>query len=473
VSSCGLPSLEEVELNGTYAIPLINDRITFQQIAEESENFDVLISPDGTLTIRYTSELFSENIEELLPSIPSIGEVPIIDTLSFFPVSASENFVITNAIFKGDEMRFRYTHDKDEVLQINMQIPELKRNGEIFEFDFELSPQGAIPYTEFTQSFDLEGYVFNSEDNQLTFRYDARNPDGERIKLSFAAMSFNQIKFEYAEGSFIRTVYDLLGDSIVIDVFNGWQGGEIEFEDPKITFDIEHSYGFPISLQINEVLLRTFENQDKLLLGDQLNTEIPLAFAGLSEVGESNETSILFDKDNSNINTLFNERVKYIDYDVDAVINPSDDLDIKGFISDESFFKLDVNLDIPLSQKVNDLSLTDTIDIDGLLPDVFSSAEFKIITQNTYPITASLDLIFLDENNIVVERFFGNEPLMVEPSEEETRFLDLNASQITMLKNAKKLVVEPIFDTSSLSSDFVQFLEDQFIELRIGIKFKL
>jgi hypothetical protein len=473
LGSCGLPSLEEVEFNGTYAIPLINDKITFQDIAGQSERFDVLVASNGALTLRYNARLFSENIEELLPSIPSIGEVAITDTLSFFALAASDNFVITKAIFNGDEMRFRYSHDQDEILQINMQIPELTKDGEIFEFDYELLPQATLPFTEFTQSFNLEGYEFNSDENLLTFRYDARNPEGERIQLTFAAMSFNQLKFKYAEGSFERTEYDLIGDSIVIDVFDGWKSGEIEFEDPKISFDINHSYGFPIALRINEVLLKTIDNENKYLITDQLGQEIPLVFADLNEVGNVKETKILFDKSNSNINTLFNEKIKYIDYDVDAIINPSGDLGIKGFISDESFFTLDVNLDIPLRQKVNNLILSDTFEIEGMLPDGFSSAELKIITQNTYPINASFNLIFLDESNNVVERLFGNDPLLIEPSDENTRFVDLDASQINILKNSKKILVEPLFDTSSISDDFVQFSDDEFLELRVGLKFKL
>lgn len=470
---CSLPTTEDFQLDGTYAIPLINDRITFQQIAGESERFDILVSTNGGLTLRYKSQLFSEKIEELLPSIPSIGEVPILDSLTSFPLAASENFVITKAIFNGDEMRFRYTHDQDEILKINMQIPELTKNGEIFEFDYELVPQGTLPFTEFTQSFDLEGYEFNSEENILTFRYDARNPAGERIVLTFAAMSFNQLKFKYAEGSFERTIYDLVGDSIVVDVFNVWKSGEIEFEDPKISFDVHHAYGFPISLRINEVFLKTIDNENKSLSGDQLNKEIPLAFAALNEVGKIYETNILFDKSNSNITTLFNEKVKYIDFDVDAIINPSGDLEIKGFVSDESFFALDVNLDIPLRQKVNNLLLSDTIEIEGLLPDIFSFAELKIITQNTYPIDASFNLLFLDESNVVVERLFGDDPLLMNTSEEQTRFVELDASQITKLKNSKKILIEPLFDTSSIGDGFVQFQQDQFLELRIGLKFKL
>ena len=122
VVGCGLPSLDDVKLDGEYAIPLINDRITFESFVGQSDQFDVLMSADGELTLRYSTELLSDNIQELLPSIPSIGEVPIIDTLSFFPLTTSDNFIITRALLSGDEMRFRYSHDKDENLKINMMI---------------------------------------------------------------------------------------------------------------------------------------------------------------------------------------------------------------------------------------------------------------------------------------------------------------------------------------------------------------
>lgn len=473
ICGCGLPSIDDVQIDGEYALPLINDRVTFESLLGRSEQFDVLMADDGSIVLRYSTELISDSIENLLPSIPSIGEVPIIDTLTFFPLTTSDNFVITRALLSGDEMRFRYSHDADEDLMINMQVPELSKDGKIFEFDFSLESPGIVPYTAFTQSFDLSGYEFKSDENQMTFQYDARRPDGERIKLSFAAMSFNELIFAYGEGSFERTAYALSGDSLEIDVFTGWQSGEVEFENPSISFDVTHSFGFPISINIEEVSLTTIENEVKLLAGTQVNQEVPLDFPQLDEVGSSSSTEIILDKNNSNIASLFNQRVKFVDYKVTAIINPSGDLDMKGFMTDESAFSIDASLNIPLTLKVNNLLLTDTIGIEKLLPDAFTSAEFKIITENTYPINMSLDFIFLDENNEEVERLFGSEPLIVEPSPEKTRFIDLDDTRISKLKQAKKIVVEPNFDTSQINDDFVQFFSDQYLEVRVGLKFKL
>ncbi|GLR18500.1 hypothetical protein [Portibacter lacus] len=473
ISSCTVPTLDEVDLDGEYAVPLINSKVSIGDLFEEGSDLKIIALQDGTLSLQYHEELISESINQLLPSIPSIGEVEIIDTVSYFPIATNGQFILSKALLSGDEMRFRYTHDKDEDVSVHLKIPELTKDGKIFEFDYDLLSTGTVPFTAFTESFDLAGYEFNSEENQLTFIYDARNPQNERIKLSFAAMSFNLLKFEYGEGNLQRTTYKLNGDSIALTLFDAWQSGMVEFENPFISFELEHSYGFPISLRINEVTLSTIDNTRKALVSDQVDKEIALNYPGFSQVGESFVTSIPFDNSNSNIRTLFNEQIGLIEYDVDAIINPDDDAELKGYVTDESFFTLNVDLFVPFVQKITELRIQDTIDIENLFPEEFSALEFKIITQNEYPVNISLDFIFLDENDQEMERLLGNNPLIIEPTQAKTRFINLEASKILHLKNAKKIVVEPIFDSSAISEDFVRFSTDQFLDLKVGLKFKI
>ena len=472
-SACNLPSIDNVQLNGEYAIPLINSEITISELFQNTENLDIEVGSDGTIVLNYNAQLFSESISELLPSISSIGEVPILDTVSSISLSAVNSFKITNAMLSGDEIRFRYSHDQEEIVKVQMRIPELIKDGQPFMLNHSFEAIAPLPYTEFTPSIDLDGYEYTSDQNQLTFNYDARNNKGERIKLLFAAMSFNQLTFSYGEGNYPRTLFELRGDSLSLNALEGWKSGQLEFESPSINYKVSHNYGFPIAIQANEVTIHTIDGEVKNLSGDKLGRECFLAFPSQDEIGEVKTTSITFNNENSNINTLFNEKVNFVDYDIKAIINPEDDPDILGYATDESFFEVVAEMILPLKLRMDELILQDTIVLQQPIQDRVSEAELKIITANSYPLKMKLHFIFLDQNNEVVERFLEDEPLNIEPTQEKTRFINLDQNVLEGLRNTDKIIIVSEFDTNGMLDDFATIKEQHKLDLRVGLKFKL
>ncbi len=484
LQKCTVPSISDIELNGNYAVPLVNSKLKIAEFLNSNSNTNIKVNSDGTLSLLYNTQLINQSISELLPSISSIGEILIQDTIVKFPLNTSDDFILQKAIFMGDEMRFRYTSIIPEDISINMKIPELTLDGKMLNFDFVLKYNGEIPFTAFTESIDLNGYEFNSSDNNLTIKYDARTQAGQRILLDYAAMSFNELVFSYGEGSAKRTENSLLGNLVPINVFSAWKSGILEFDDPKINFTIAHSYGFPISLRINAVELTLLDGSVKQLSGSMVGNEIAVNFPSNNEIDVLKETSFTFDKSNSNINVLFNEKVKTVDYRVDAILNPSDDLEIVGFVTDKSNFTLDVDVELPLRQKIQDLVIKDTIEIGELDFGKISNAEFKIITSNSYPVSLKFKMIFLDETNNELFRFFETEPYVLDAgklqndgttvqSEEVIRFQNLNAEDLAKLKLARKVFIESEFDNSNPDFEFLTFYSNQYLELRMGLIFSL
>lgn len=481
--SCRLPSVDDLPIDQTFAIPIINDKIKIQDLLSSSDNLSILVDNNGAITLIYKSELLEQSINEILPAISSVGEIPIPDTTSQFTLSTGTNLMVNKAIFKGDEMRFRYTSNLTEDVRIQMRIPELTKDNVPFlhEYNYIYDPDQV---TAFTEAIELNGYEFNSSTNRLSFNYDARNESGERIKLDFAAMSFNELQFAYGEGSFEREEYVLNAELLPINVYAAWKSGKLEFEDPKLNFTIEHSFGFPISIRINSVDLVLIDNVTKSLTGDNVENEINLEYPALNEVGQNAYTTLLFDKSNSNFNTLINEKVKTIYYKVDAIINPNNDLDFVGFVTDESYFKLTVEAELPLNQKIENLQLSDTFEINNIPDYEINSAEFKIVTANSYPASMSLELEFLDAQNDSLFSLSEYEELVVEAgklqtdgttlsSDEVIRFVDIPSQDLQKISSIRKVVISPLFDSSNLSEDFLGFFEDQYLELRMGLIFKI
>ena len=481
---CNPVSIPEIQLNGSYAFPLINSKISFKELLTQSDYIDIQIGPEGEVILKYSSELIDQSINEILPSISSVGEIPILDSVSVFPLETANNLTLKKAIFEGDEMRFRYSTNYNEDVHVNMRIPEMTKEGEIFNNDYTLSFQGSSPTTSLTESILINGYEYNSPNNTLTLIYDARLNDGTRILLDFAAMSFNEISFAYGEGNFKRTVYDLKGDVFPVNIYSAWLSGKLEFEDPKINFNVTHSYGFPISLNIKSVNLSVLSGETKLLSGSNIGKELLLNYPSLEEVGSEKTTSFTFDQTNSNLASTFNEKVNLISYSVDAVINPANDTVILGYITNESFFNLYVDVELPMIQKIENLALRDTFDISPIDQQGIKSAELKIVSANSYPTNMKLKLSFLDNNGAFLFSLFKDEALEIEAgilqsngttlaNEETVRFVELDKEQLESFSKVAQIIVEPSFDSSLLSEDFITFYSDQYLELRIGVILQL
>ena len=173
-------------------------------------------------------------MDQMFPPIPGLGYINLVDT------SVNQAFVFTGSqtidfgIFSGDNMKFKYRSELEEDIHITMRIPEIvSPDGDVFTSEFDLIYEGTTPVEGETEWNDLEGYHLYSTDNTITFIYDARRPNGERIKLDKAWMNFTEIAFEYIEGFFPITVQEIKGDVVPIGLYTKWVDGIMKFEDLK------------------------------------------------------------------------------------------------------------------------------------------------------------------------------------------------------------------------------------------------
>ena len=66
---------------------------------------------------------------------------------------------------------------------------------------------------------------------------------------------------------------------------------------------------------------------------------------------------------NSNIDVVLGSGPIAIDYDVNADTNPEEDPSIRGFITDSSYYKVQVDVELPMYGNAIDFFTTDTFPI--------------------------------------------------------------------------------------------------------------
>ena len=353
--------------NAHYAIPLINDRLSLESLIEHNvDNTSFRVDSTGKLTVLYKGDVLGKTMDQMFPPIPGLGYINLVDT------SVNQAFVFTGSqtidfgIFSGDNMKFKYRSELEEDIHITMRIPEIvSPDGDVFTSEFDLIYEGTTPVEGETEWNDLEGYHLYSTDNTITFIYDARRPNGERIKLDKAWMNFTEIAFEYIEGFFPITVQEIKGDVVPIGLYTKWVDGIMKFEDPKVTITVDNSFGFPVEAKVNTMFVHDLDWLVYPLESPLLEDGISFDFPSIDEIGEVKTTSYTFDTTNSNLNSLFSKKVRQLKYQVDAIVNPDNDPNIIGYMHESSFFNIAVAVEVPMLQTIDSLRITDTLIYNG------------------------------------------------------------------------------------------------------------
>ncbi len=384
------------------AVPLINSKISLVKVGEliDDGNSSIRIGADGKVTAVYSGEVIRQDASAIFPAYPGIFPFIMTAETTSIKLPLTNSYLIKNAVFKDTKVRFVFEHPSTQDIKVKLKILEVTKDNIVFERDFVMPYGGTSPISFTSEEISLDGMKFKSNNNSLTFVYEATLPDGSSLKLNKAAMLFDFIKFKYLDGYLGYHVFGIDGSAIDVGLFNNWKSGSFNFEDPKIALSVENAFGVPVRSRINKMELTTVTGNTFSLQSSYINTGIDFAYPSFTEVGAIKTTSFFFDKTNSNIQDVFNEKTKTVNYDIDALINPDKDTLIKGFITDDNFFVVKVVVEVPMLGSVNNFVVEDTFDLnlDADVPDEIEKVALKIITSNDFPADVTFEAFMIDQD---------------------------------------------------------------------------
>jgi len=467
------------------AVPIVSTKVTVAKIAEVSKgNTGLRISPDGKATVLYNGEVIRRTSAVIFPPFPGLFPYPILDTLFNVKIIPNNNYLLKKAVFRDTKISFSFENAIPQDVKIKMRILELTKNGQRFERDFILKYNNSVPLKLQTEQISIDGWTLQSETNSLTFHYDAILSDGQKIRLDNAQMNFDVIKFSYLEGYLGYHVIAESGSIIDIGLFNKWLSGSFDFEDPKIKISVDNGFGLPVRSKVNKMELTSITGNLVNLESSLINTGFDFAYPTFSEIGTIKRTFFEFNKDNSNIREVFNEKTKTIAYDISALVNPERDTTIKGFITDEGYFLANVTVEVPLNGSVNQLVVTDTLDIDLDDFEEVRSAEFKAITSNDFPADMKVQAFFLDESGNNIDQLFSGDGLKLAaaiiqsngktiPGAEKIDYIIFDQQRFEKIRKSKKLVLLGSFNTTGSEMKKSLWIYDTYgLGLKLGAKIK-
>jgi hypothetical protein len=475
-------SYEFAEIDGTYSIPLIDTEIKMVDITSSSSNeIDIVSDENDRLTVLYNGDVISQTVLQIFPPLFWFNDIPLTEIAGPVDIPFEVDYNLKKAIFKDSQIAFKFTSIFPEDIIVTAKLTEVfDEDGNQLTQELFIPGNGGEPSSVVGDTLELEGYTFITDTNELLYEYDARKPNGEQVQLDYAAMYLAQLNFSYVEGFFGTRVFDIIGDAITVGAFDNWLSGGLIFEDPKVTFQVQNSFGFPVRSFIEHITVKTITGSEFILDGPNIQEGVLFNYPTFDEIGEIKNTDFDYDRTNSNIGEIFNEKAASVIYDVDAIINSPLDDQIIGFLTDSSFYKVQVALEMPMFVTFNDLKLTDTFDLDLTEYESFNSGELKIINQNLFPFNIDLEVKFLDDQDNEVAALFDGDLNIVSgtlqndgsviPSDIQTEIIPMGETKFTNFKKAKKVAIISTFSNNPLfENDPFWILGNYGLNMKMGL----
>lgn len=474
-----LDDLEVVNYDAEFAIPLLSGNASFEDVLE---NFDeetfITILPDGLIQLNYKGNVTARTSTDIFENLPIIP-FPLIDTLVGLEFNIPGNIDVDMAILKAGQVRWFYESEHSEPLIVRTTIPNAIKDGEVFE---HIQEHTSAISAGASGPFDVSGYTLFPTNDSIFVRYQAFRPmQGYADTLTNFIITFENFEASYVEGYLGTELYELPRDTIEIEFFENWTRGDVFFEEPTILIGVENSFGFPVRSQTNIMSIITVDGDSIGLESPFIDNGIDFDYPTLDEVGQVKTTDFYFDKDNSNIAEIISAGPVSVDYDLDAIPNPDSDTAIRGFLTDTSFFKVQVEVNMPIYGTAVGFEARDTFSIDFSEYDQVDYAEFKMVSSNGIPVNVGMQAYFADENNVVLDSMFAEQSVIMEgalvDSEgivtdrvEKVTFSTFEEDRFSNIRNAKKIFISVDFSTTNDGTESVKIFNTQDVEFRMGMK---
>lgn len=439
---CYKKDFDKVKLaNATpeYLYPLIDAELSMKDIVDPNKKqLNVTEDADGFYTFIYYQELYTQLITDLL----KITDLAIAQTVSLttaevasLPTAGTITHSFTKSVtlatthgeklktinVKSGTLPLTISSTFKHNVQVTVTFPYIKKNALALTKTIDLNYVGGNTPVVSTTPIDLAGYTIDCSENNtkvntitytasLKVTYKSGSPITTAQKIDVTT-GVSDVAYAYINGYIGQYAFTIPKDSVAIDIFDNAYIGSVYFTDPKVRAIITNSVGAESTVKIDELTAESNIAGITNITGSIINTNIPILYPSLAEVGQSKSTTIQLDKTNSNVQTIFNPAPNKIIYKMSGAINPGGESD--NFATDSSYVRVRGEVEIPMEGRVTKFVLLDTIEnisfpdieINGANVSVLR-ANFNVSLTNGFPMKTTIQMYFMDDANVILDSLF-------------------------------------------------------------------
>lgn len=492
--SCRFVSdLDEIDLPDyapEFAFPLVNSTFTIGELLEDFNSLSGAITVDsaGVLHFTYRGDLLTRTSTEIFGTI-SNALPPLIPVLSenfALPLILPSGVLLDRVDLKAGLFTFYAENPHPDPVQVRLTLPELQRQGSPFQIEFSIPGySGSGPRPSSTNALTpagLAGYAFLPDNDTVRIQYQAISSNGQRRQLSPFVVQFRDLAFSYAEGFLGRLLYEGERDSVRIDFFDTrYIQGNIRFSEPRVTFFFENSLGVPTQAIVNTFDVLTVRGERLKVESPFVDTGIEFPYPALNEVGQIKRRAFDFTRANSNVHVLLSAGPVAVVYDVDALTHPSGNTAERGFVTDNGYYRIQAEVDLPLIGEASGFEADRLFNIDFSDLKDAKKITIKMVADNGIPLDLDVQGYFLDSAGNQVDSLFNNPRRLVKaapvganglPGSVQTTITEIpfEGARLQQILQSRQLKIQAAFSSNSNPGKDVKILSGQQFNLRLGAK---
>ena len=456
-------------------------------------NIDVNAS-NGNVSINYSDGLISKI---------KLKNLQIDEATAYFPKQElSQN--LTETSFDLGDAQITEIGIKTGLVNIHL-VSTIQDTGRIIYTIPSLSKNG-IPFsTEKIVPTTINGestiYQFNFEDYVLDLKGKSGRIGGDTVNTIYSELytyidstgelvTLNKEDSFYYHTEFIFTPKYALGylgtDTISIgpeiiesNIFNNIINGELDLDKTELSIEIENYFGADAIMIFNNLESINSNTGENSLAGlDQngnnfighnydINRAILNSIIPEPNISASN-TSIILDSDE-----MLNILPDKINTSFDVYLNPNGPATVQDFLFTDYPLDASIQLKVPLNIIANNLQLLDTAKIDIDENENIEIEKIFLTIENGFPINCNVNIIFLDNNQNVIDTLFKNQQIISGVSEDNLvieKSISLLESENVNLNNVSRIVFDATFLTEDINNH-VSIYNDYSIDFILSTKF--
>jgi hypothetical protein len=407
-----------------------------------------------------------------------------------FEVAASGGAEMTSVHYKEGVLQVTATTNLRHSIDVVVTFPGLTKGGVPQSASFTMNYTGSIPHSG-SASINLINAIAdltsgNTTFNTIDFTVDATVTGSgagisgtESLDLNF---EMNNLAFINALGYFGQQEVLLDNDSINIRLFKNAIDGFVQFTNPRVTFEMRNSFGFPIRLTFDDLKTINVNTGDEFLLTDYPSTidiNEPVSMGGVeSTFYELNESNV------NGLNTMVNSTPQYFYFQMHGESNPNGPTGTPNFVTEYSRLDIYADLDLQLEGYAYGFELRDTFEFSlGEDIDMLEFVMFRLNIDNGFPVDVNVGLTFLDVNQAplfstfdgeirrVVDSGIYNEDGRVITPVRTTTDIVLDEEELDLITRAEYVIVRGTLETNNGTQEqVVKFFEDYKFDVKLSMQ---
>jgi hypothetical protein len=513
---------QEIVITPTVAAPIGYIHYELNEILNDSiQSWNMIIGEDGLVSLFYESEIMSLQASEIIQfselnnsgSYRNVSGYPLDLTKIRYPY-ALEQYDTIQFVLTGPEGP-DYT-DIDSIVVDSMDIimflsPRYSLEGKMIisspktgpgiykkNIQGDLYPWGAafpIPMGDEYQMIIVEDCIiipFNDSNGinrvPLIFEMRLRSsrgivPDGNNI-LNYN-LTIQNLNYSGIYGYLGNINFWIDPQVIPIDFFNS-VNGNFHFEEPRLNFYFENSFGLPLQVLINDFYTTSGNGNRTDITGNGIPSETNPQFINyptLAELGMFAYDSLSIDHDESNLSDALDSSPSGITFSMEARTNTVGN-DTDNFILDNSRLNVRAKLILPLYGNTTLINVEDSLilNFDDYFknpPEEIKTLALRLNFTNGFPVNISTQIYFADENHSIVDSVFEERHLIeagndtngdgiVEPLQNDPVEVELDTTQIDNIGNCRYIIINGRIATDNLPENY-KFYSYYFLDAYIGV----